>query len=163
MKPASLLLYCALLPSLAAQENPPTQAPAPAVTPAPAPAATTPAPAPATSEVVTLEPFKVHGSASSNFAVSVRISVNPDTNKTQIIITKVYPFSDASRLGLEPGDEIVKINGAPVADMDPKVGAETPLGKLLLNRKSGDGLDLQVAMHRIRSLTLRAGGMMHAN
>jgi len=145
MKLAPLLLCCALLPLLAAQENPP------------APTAT-PAPLPAEPEVVQLETFKVKGTAISNFAISVQILVNREEKKTKIIITKVLPFTDASQLGLRPGDEILKINGQPVADMDPKIGPDSPLGLLLLNRKPGAALDLEVTTVRTRSLTLRAGG-----
>jgi membrane-associated protease RseP (regulator of RpoE activity) len=143
MKLAPLLLCCALLPPLVAQENPPTAAPTPA---------------PAEPEVVKLLPFKVRGNAVGNFAISVQILVTKEPKKTQIIISRVMPFSDASQLGLREGDEILKINGQPVADMDPKISPDSPLGRLLLNRKVGEGLDLEVTTVRTRSLTLRAGG-----
>ncbi len=144
MKPAAFLLAPALLaPPVAAQDAPPA--------PAEPPAATS-----ADEKVVNLEPFRVKGNAVGNFAITVQVFIREDNGKMQLIISKVLPDSDAERAGLQEGDEIVKIGGLLVADMEPDVGKDSALGRLLLNRKSGDILDLEVVNRRPRPVRLRA-------
>ncbi len=166
MKPDAFLLSLALLVTSAAEEpkTSPAEPAAPAEKPAPPPE-TPPAPAPveapaaglgAEEKVVEMEVFKVRGNPVGNFAITVQVFIRKDTGKMQLIISKVAPGTDAARLGLMPSDEIVKIGGLTVADMEPDVGKDSPLGKLLLNRKSGDILDLEVVSHRPRAVKLRA-------
>ncbi len=107
-------------------------------------------------KVVVMDAFKVQGNAVGNFAITVQVFIDKDTDRMKLIISKVAPGSDAERLGLMPSDEIVKIGGLTVADMEPEVGRDSPLGKLLLNRNSGDILDLEVVSHRPRAVKLRA-------
>lgn len=113
--------------------------------------------APADGKVFILEPFKVKGAAASNFAIDIRILVDAGTNKVyKILITRVVEDSDAAELGLQTGDEIVKIDGVPVEGMDPKVDISSQIGRIFLNRQPGDKLKLEVLTRRIQEVTLRA-------
>ncbi len=112
-------------------------------------------PAPA-DEIVTLDTFKVRGTPLNSFALSMRILVNAEHKKMRIVVTEVIENSDAQALGLQVGDEIVRINGEPVEDMDPRVGKDSPLGKVFLNRAPGDTIDLEVVTRRTKEVTLRA-------
>lgn len=107
-------------------------------------------------ETVTLDTFKVRDNAVSSFAISLRILYNKDHKNTRIFITYVMKNSDADRLGLHVGDEIMKINGQPVENLEPRVTPDTELGKLLLNRHPGDPLALEVMVRRAQQVTLRA-------
>ena len=69
-------------------------------------------------EIVTLDTFKVTGSAVSNFSVSIRVLWSKTPKKTRIVITQVLSHSDAEKLGLQVGDEIVRIDNLVVADAD---------------------------------------------
>ena len=134
MKLAPLLLSFALLAPVFAKDQPP-----------------------AGNEVLVLDPLKVKGNASSNFAIDIQLVVNATTRKVaQIKITHVYEDTDASDLGLQPADEIVKIDGVPVDGMDPKVDFTSQIGLIFLNRHPGDAVRLEVATHRIQKVTLRA-------
>ena len=114
-------------------------------------------PAPTGDEVVVLDPVKVRGTATSNFAIDIRILVNADTRKVfKIIIAKVYEDTDAADLGLESGDEIARIDGVPVEGMDPKIDIASQIGQIFLNRHPGDTLRLEVITRRTRKVTLRA-------
>lgn len=108
-------------------------------------------------EVYTLDPLKVHEKPILSFAVDLAVYADPKTKQvTRVFITGVRPDTDAEHLGLQAGDEIVKIDGQPVAGMDSVVAAETQLGKLLLNRRPGEPLKIEVITRRTQSFTLRA-------
>ncbi len=136
MKPALIMLALVLSVSLVAKEK---------------------LPAPDTDEIVTLDPFKVHGTAISSYALDLRIVVSSVTKKIiSIVITRVEENSDAAALGLQPGDEIMKVDGISVRDMDSKVNRDSQLGRLFLNRRAGEPLKLEVITHRPQQITLRA-------
>ena len=112
---------------------------------------------PTDSKIVVLKPVKVQGTAASNFAIDVRILVDAATKKVhKMIVSRVSEHSDASALGLQVGDEIVKINGALVEGMDGRVDKDSPIGLLLLNRRAGDTLTLDIVTVRTRTITLHA-------
>ena len=114
-------------------------------------------PAPSDGKVFILEPFKVKGTAASNFAIDIRILVDAGTSKIfKILITRVVDDSDAAELGLQVGDEIVKIDGVPVEGMDSKVDVASQIGRIFLNRHPGDQLKLEVLTRRTQKVTLRA-------
>jgi C-terminal processing protease CtpA/Prc len=118
--------------------------------------------APTDSKVVVLKPLKVQGTATGDFAIDVRIIVDGQTKKVrQMLITRVTEHSDAAALGLQAGDEILKIDGVPVAGMDSTIAKDSQLGKIFLNREPGDTLKLEVAMNRTRTITLHATGALH--
>jgi S1-C subfamily serine protease len=136
MKPALLLVSLALLAPLSSKGKPP---------------------APADGKVLELEPFKVKGTAASNFAIDIRILVDAGTKKVfKVVVMRVAEDSDASDLGLQVGDEIVTINGVPVAGMDSRVDITSQIGRLFLNRHPGDSLKLEVITRRTQKITLRA-------
>ena len=104
---------------------------------------------------VTLEPFKVHGTAQSSFGIDVRIYMDSEAKRVEsIFITRIVKGSDAAHLELQVGDQIMKVDGALVKGMDAKVNYKSELGRILLNRKSGDRLDLELAVKRPKNLTM---------
>jgi S1-C subfamily serine protease len=112
---------------------------------------------PEENEIVVLDPFKVRGDAVSNFAIDIRVIANAESKKVaQIIITHVYEDTDAADLGLQAGDEIVKIDGIPVEGMDSKIDIASQIGRIFLNRHPGDALRLEVITRRTQKITLRA-------
>ena len=138
MRPALPLILLVLAAPLLAEESP-----AEAV--------------PTDSKIVVLKPVKVQGTAASNFAIDVRIFVDAASKKVnKMVISRVSEHSDAAALGLQVGDEIVKINGTLVEGMDGRVDKDSPIGLLLLNRKTGDSLTLDVVSVRTRTITLHA-------
>lgn len=147
--------------SLAAVVSAPAHGQEPPPTPAADTAPVTLAPeAPKPEEkVVVMEPFRVRGNAVGNFAISVQVFINKDTGRMQLFVSKVTPGSDAERLGLRAGDEIIRIGGHVVADLEPDVGRDSVLGKLLLNRKSGEILDLEYVTRQPRAVKLRASSV----
>lgn len=153
MKPRLFLIGLAAAGLLVAQEKP-----ADTPSPPPAGAATESQPLPPVPEekVVVMEPYRVRGNAVGNFAISVQVFIDKDTGKMRLYVSKVAPGSDAERLGLRAGDEIIKIGGHLVADMEPDVRKESLLGQLLLNRRSGDMLELEYVSRQPRTAKLRA-------
>ncbi len=118
--------------------------------------------APTDSKVVVLKPLKVQGTATGDFSIDVHILVDPQTKKVlRILITRVTEHSDAAALGLQAGDEILKIDGVPVVGMDGIVAKDSQLGKIFLNRQPGDTANFEIAMQRTKTFTLRATGALH--
>lgn len=104
---------------------------------------------------VALEPFKVHGAAQSSFGIDIRIYMDSEAKWVEsIFITGIVKGSDADHLGLQVGDQILKMDGALVKGMDAKVNEKSRLGRILLNRKSGARLDLELAVKRPKNLTM---------
>jgi S1-C subfamily serine protease len=115
-------------------------------------------PAPSAGEkVLELEPMKIEGRPIISFAFDIVIYVDPATTKvSRIFITRVHEGTDADRLGLHEGDEIVKLEGVPVKGMEASVKPESTLGRLFLNRTPGDPLDFEAIVRRTERLTVRA-------
>ena len=108
-------------------------------------------------KVLKLDPLKIHENAIISFAIDIVIYVEPDTRKvSHIFITKVARGSDAEKAGLQPGDEIVKLDGEPVKGMDPRILKDSPLGRQLLNRSPSEYLKFEIITHRTQEITLRA-------
>lgn len=107
---------------------------------------------------IELEPMRIHEKPIISFAVDIVIYTGTDNKAvTRIFITRVLPGTDAERAGLRQGDEILKLDRVPVKGMDPVVAAESPLGRLLLNRPPGDTMKFEVFTRRVQDHTLRAG------
>lgn len=116
-----------------------------------------PKPAEAKDRVVVLEPMKIKGSPIISFAVDIAIYMHPETRKvSRIFITAVRENTDAEKAGLQPGDEIVKLDGTPVKEFDALVSAESPLGHLLLSRKPGEQIKMEIITRRTEQVTLAA-------
>jgi predicted metalloprotease with PDZ domain len=116
-----------------------------------------PAPDKPADEVVVLEPFKIKAKLISSFAFDLRIYADPDTKKVdRMFVTRVLEDTDAAKFGLRDGDEIIKIDGMAVKDMDARVAPDTPLGAIFLNRQPGEPLNLEVVVRRSYKLTVHA-------
>lgn len=113
-------------------------------------------PAPDDKPPVTLEAYKFTDQAIGSFTIAIRTAQEAESRKTRIFIIEVAEESDAERLDLRVGDEIVKIDGVPVESMDPLVTKGTALGKIFLDRKAGAPLNLEVITRRTKQVTLRA-------
>jgi len=108
-------------------------------------------------KILVLEPFHIQGKPISSYAFDMRIYGDRDTKKVKrILVMRVLPGTDAEKLGLQPGDEIVKIDGVAVKDMDAEVAADSPLGRIFLNRDPGEPLNLEVIVRRSEKFTLHA-------
>jgi S1-C subfamily serine protease len=108
-------------------------------------------------KILVLDPIKIQGSPIISFAIDITVYADPETKKVnRIFVARVLPGTDAERAGLQVGDEIVKLDDMAVNEFDAVVSVETPLGKLLLNRKSGESLKLEVMARRAQKFTLRA-------
>jgi membrane-associated protease RseP (regulator of RpoE activity) len=108
-------------------------------------------------KVLVLEPMKIKGSPLISFAVDIAVYMNPATRKVdRIFIIRVREKTDAEEAGLQIGDEIVKLDGIPVKEFDAVVSAESPLGQILLSRKPGEQLKLEVITRRTEKITLQA-------
>jgi membrane-associated protease RseP (regulator of RpoE activity) len=116
-----------------------------------------PKPAQPKDKIVVLEPMKIKGTPLISFAVDLAIYMNPTTRKVErIFITYVREKTDAEAAGLQPGDEIVKLEGIPVKEFDAVVSSESPLGNLLLSRKPGERLKMEIITRRTEQITLEA-------
>ena len=114
-------------------------------------------PEPVEDKIIVLEPFKVRAAPINSFGINFRIYMDPATKKVErIFITRVIPNTDAERLGLQVGDEIVKIDGVLVQELDARLNPDTVLGKTFLKREAGAPLDLEVITRRAKKFTLRA-------
>jgi predicted metalloprotease with PDZ domain len=114
-------------------------------------------PPPAAEKPVLLTPYAVKDDPVNSYAFDVRILADKATRKiSHLIITRVPVGSDAEREGLEVGDEIIQINGTKVTEMEARVDPDSLLGRAMVNRSPGTELDLEVIVHRQRSVTLRA-------
>lgn len=109
-------------------------------------------------KVVKLDPFKVRDDPFNSFGFDLRIYYDKKTNRVaRIFVGNIQENSAAAELDLQPGDELVTINGRAVAGFSAGVTQGTELGKLFLDRKPGDTLDLGIIRHRPGQITVTAG------
>ncbi len=92
-----------------------------------------------------------------NFGIGVAGTREAETHLIKrLFIIDVTADSEAGRLGLQPGDEILSINGKKVAGMDGTKKAGAELFELLVNQAPGKTIQLEVVVHSVKSLTLTA-------
>ena len=120
-------------------------------------AADAPNAVPTAEKKVQLAPYAVKGTPLNSYAFDLQVYTDKKTHKVaRIFIVRVGDGSDAQKAGLEAGDEIVRIDGTAITEFDPQIGPESRLGQLLVNRRKGDEIDLEVILHRKSKVTLRA-------
>ncbi len=108
-------------------------------------------------KIVELDPFKIKSAPISSFAFDIRVYSDKETGKVaRIFITGVQEDGDAARLGLQAGDEIIKVDGMAVKGMEGRVAQDSQLGALFLNRAPGEPLNIEVITHRTEKLTVHA-------
>ena len=115
-------------------------------------------PAPVKSDdLIVLPKYQVKGEAVCPFGIGVGGTREADTHRIKrLFITEVTVGSEAERLGLQAGDEILSINGKKVAGMDGTKQAGSELFELLVNQAAGQTVALEVIVHSVKNLNLTA-------
>jgi predicted metalloprotease with PDZ domain len=114
-------------------------------------------PAPPNDKVLVLEPVKIQGSPIISFAIDITVYADPKTKKVnRIFVSHVHPNSDAEKAGLQAGDEIVKLDGVAVKELDSKVSRDSALGRIFLNRTPGEPLRLEALTRRPQQFVIKA-------
>lgn len=91
------------------------------------------------------------------FPVDLVVYADPASGQvSRIFISRVRPDTEAAKAGLQKGDEIMKLDGAPVQGLDSLVAPGSPLGRLLLDRRPDDALKFEITILRLETHTLRA-------
>lgn len=143
--PATLLFACTVLSSPALRAAQPEPTKAEPAKPAPA----------KIEETVELPKMAVKGEAICSYGIGLAAQREAGTRKIQrLFITAVADDSDAARLGLQPGDEILSINGHKVAGMDGSMKPGAELFDLVVDQHPGQTISVQVIVHSTRNLTL---------
>lgn len=108
--------------------------------------------------VEVLPDLKVKGQVQCSFGFGVTMHREAGTLKVlRLFVGKMEKRSPAAKLGLNPGDEILSINGEKVRGMDGEAKQGARLFSLLCNRAPGETIDLEVAApDRVHRLTLKA-------
>lgn len=105
-----------------------------------------------------LPPLEVKDNALCSFGISVQAVGNPKTKSiTRLFITDVWEKSEAEKLGLKAGDEILTINGVKVSEMKGGMQRGSDLFELLVNRGHGSRIKLEVEVRVVKRVTLTAG------
>ena len=108
-------------------------------------------------QVLVLDPLMIRAEKIGSYAIEIGIKINADTKKVErMFVTGVRENSDAENAGLQPGDEIMKLDGRPVTEFDASLRKNGPLGRILIDRDLGDPLKLEVLVRRTQAFTLRA-------
>jgi len=114
-----------------------------------------PKPPAASEKIVKLDPFKVRDDPLNSFGFDLRIYYDKKNHKvSRIFFGPIHESSSAAELDVQPGDELVSINGRPVSEFPSGVEMGTELGKLFLDRQPGDALDLGIIRHRPGKVTV---------
>jgi C-terminal processing protease CtpA/Prc len=104
------------------------------------------------------KPIDVEGAADNSFGFQLKIAIDRDSKKiVRAFCDAVIEGSLAHRSGLQPSDEVLKLNGRPLAGMDAHVGPDSELGRLLIAQNDGRMLDLEVLSKRTRKFVITAG------
>ena len=111
--------------------------------------------------VIQMKPFDVKQRPITSFGLSLRIIGDPQTRFVKrILVLAVATDSQAEYKGIEPGTEILGVNGKSVNSLEFGLSQGTELNRLFLNRKYGDTITLVVvskAEPEPRTLTLNEG------
>ena len=113
-------------------------------------------------DVVTLEPYRVKSNPITSYPISLEITRDRATNRiAEIVVSDVPVGSTTEQDGVRKGDFIVRINGRKVDEFAGGVDARSEIGRIFINRPSGETLELDlVAATTMRpySVTLRSRG-----
>ena len=95
--------------------------------------------------VVALAPVRVRNTPICDFAVSLSVRWSNRDNRVEAMrILNVPAGSDAALGGVKAGDAVVEINGRKIEEYAGGVGRDDELGRIFLNRKFGDTVDLKI-------------------
>jgi C-terminal processing protease CtpA/Prc len=109
-------------------------------------------------EPVRLEPVVVKDDPINSFGFQLMVVIDRDSKKiVRSFVGEVIEGSSAHRSGLQANDEVVKINGRPLAGMAARIDRDSELGRLLIAQRDGTMLDLEVISKRTRKLVVTAG------
>jgi hypothetical protein len=115
-------------------------------------------PAVATQEPVRLEPMRIKEDPINSFGFQLKLMIDRNSRKiVRAVCGAVIEGSSAHRLGLQPNDEVVPINGRALAGMAAEIGPESELGRLIVAQHDGTVIDLEVISPRPRKLVVTAG------
>lgn len=113
---------------------------------------------PAESEAVAMPALVVKDNALCSFGIGVQAIGNLETKEiSRLLITDVWEGSEAEKLGLKAGDEILSINGIKVSALKGGTKRGGDLFELLINRPRGARLKIEVLVHTVKRMTLVAG------
>ncbi len=105
-----------------------------------------------------LEPVATEEKPANGLGFQLKIAVDRDDKKiVRAFCDDIIEGSPAHRSGLQPKDEVVKINGRALAGMSAEIGPESELGRLLIAQHDGTTIDLEVVSSRTRKLVITAG------
>ncbi len=81
----------------------------------------------------------------TSFGISLQlVAVRQTRQILRMFVREVAPGSEADTSGIEPGAEILSIDGRAVDTFIDRFDSESDLGRLFVNRRRGDRLDLVV-------------------
>jgi len=100
---------------------------------------------PGSSEPVVLGPFRVKSVPVTGFPVSLQINHDRSTRRvTAVVISEVTDLGAKEYPELRAGDTVIRIDRRNVAEFSDGIGADTELGRIFLNRKLGDVVELDL-------------------
>jgi hypothetical protein len=95
--------------------------------------------------VVELEPYRVSSAPFTAFPISLQITRHPISNQVmKVVVTEVPAGSTTEQVGVKVGDEIMAIDGRAARDFRGGVTKGSELGKIFLNRRYGDRVNLDL-------------------
>lgn len=105
-----------------------------------------------------LPTLEVKDRALCSFGISVQAFGSLKTRQiSRLFVTDVWENSEAEKLGIKPGDEILTINGVKVSEMKGGMQPGSDLFELLVNRGRGARIKLEVEVRVVKRVTLTAG------
>lgn len=106
-------------------------------------------PTPGDDAVLCLAPLNVAVRPLTSFGLGLAVVANHQTRRIEkIFIWKVAENSEAEMKGLEPGDEILKVDGDSAQSLVVRFDPESKLRQSFVGRKRGDRIRLEIASSR---------------